>query len=438
MFSRRFLLCTLAALAAPGIVHAQSVNLTEAPLTDRCIRNELTMDLDGKISVKQDGKDLSFPHKAQAKHVYAERYLDVAGSNADKAARSYTTAESAITFNNNAASKRSLREERRFLVAQRIKGQVVSYSPAGPLTRDEMELTEHLDTMTLAALLPGKTIDVGKSWTVPNAVVLALCELDGVTQQNLEGTLEAVKGDVAHGKFVGVVKGINLGAEVAMVINARFEFDIKQQRIVALEWKETDGRQQGPISPAMTADVTITLKRTPIDAPAELDKSALAKIPAAATAELTSILHHDARKRFDLKYSRDWHVVSPDDNPQLVMRYLERGDFIAQVTVTPWKKTDPKSVMKLEKFAEDMSKTPGWAEEKETERKALTELSKGHGTVYRVAATGELDGVRTVQYYYLIVGTHGEQLIMTFSVVPQHVERLGSRDLDLVREVAFP
>jgi hypothetical protein len=43
-----------------------------------------------------------------------------------------------------------------------------------------------------------------------------------------------------------------------------------------------------------------------------------------------------------------------------------------------------------------------------------------------------------VQYYYLIVSPQGDQLIVTFSVVPQHNQRLGARDLELVRAIVFP
>jgi hypothetical protein len=440
MLTRRFLICMLAGLLSTNALRADAINLTEAPLADRCFRNELTMDLDGKIHVKQDGKDLSYPHKAQAKHVYLERYLDVNVGNVEKAVRYYTTAESTIIFNNNASSKRTLREERRFLVSQRIKGQIVTFSPKGVLTRDEMELSEHLDTMAVAGLLPGKSIDVGKSWAIPNNVVLALCELDGITDQKLEGTLESIKGNIAHGKIAGKANGINLGAQVEMEINARFEFDTKEQRIVSLEWKETDKREQGPITPALSASVTIKLTRTPIEEPEQLNKFALVKVPATATppSELTNIHHQDAKKRFEFSYPRDWHITSPEDSPQLVMRQIERGDFIAQVTFTAWKKTDPKNVTTLKQFAEDMAKTPGWTEDKEIERKELKDIPKGQHTVYRVAATGDLDGVRTVQYFYLIVSPQGEQLIVTFSVVPTHVTRLGSRDLELVREIVFP
>ena len=435
----RMSVCVLAAVLSPALAAAQNVNLTEAPLLQRCFRNELAMELIGKITARQGDKENTFPLKAQAKHVFLERFLDASAGVADKAARFYTAAEGTITFNNNDSSKRSLRPERGFLVAQRIKEQVVTFSPSGPITRIEMELTEHLDTMAVAGLTPGKTIAVGKTWAIPHHVVAALCELDGVQEHNLEGKLESIKDNIAHVKVVGKAQGINLGAPVTLLINARYEFDVKAQCIVFLEWKETDARQQGPATPAMSADVTITLSRTPIEGPEQLNKFALVPIPEGTPpVNLTNLQHIDAKKRFALSHARNWHVVSPESSPQFVMRLIERGEFIAQATFSPWKKTDPNSPMKLDEFADLMSKTPGWAEEKVIEREVLKDLSKGHQVVYRVVASGELDGVRTVQCFYLIVGSGGEQLIATFSVVPQQAQRLGARDLEMVREITFP
>ena len=124
------------------------------------------MELEGKIIVRQQDKEQTFPHKASAKHVFLERYLEVNGSIAIKSARHYLTAEGAVTFNNDETTKRSLRKERQFLVAQRTKDHLTVFSPHGAMTRTEMEVTEHLDTMAVAGLLPGKSIDVGKSWSV--------------------------------------------------------------------------------------------------------------------------------------------------------------------------------------------------------------------------------------------------------------------------------
>src|ERR1043165_7435734 len=268
----RWLFCVAVGLIAANSVYAQGVNLTEAPLADRCFRIELSMELTGKISAKQDGKDVAFPHKASARHAFLERCLEADGAIAAKVARHYTTAESAIAFDNNEPSKRSLRAERRFLVTQRVKEQIVTFSPRGALTREEMELTEHLDTMSIGGLLPGKSMEIGKNWSIPNNVVMALCELEGIVKHSLEGRLDSVKGDVAHIAVTGDANGINLGAQVEMSVSGQLEFDTKQQRIVSLTWKESDKRMQGPITPALTGEVTIKLTRTPIEEPAELNK----------------------------------------------------------------------------------------------------------------------------------------------------------------------
>ena len=65
MFSYRLWLCVLASCFVASAVRAQAVNLTEAPLEKRCVRNELTMELEGKIIIRQEDKE-HLPAKASA------------------------------------------------------------------------------------------------------------------------------------------------------------------------------------------------------------------------------------------------------------------------------------------------------------------------------------------------------------------------------------
>src|SRR3954471_20162843 len=111
MIRRRVLMSLVLALSVAGAARAQSVDLTEAPLADRCFRIELALDLKGKITVQQQGETVSFPHEAAARHVYLERVLHATGAVADKTARHYEKAEAAITFNKQ-TGKRTLRRER--------------------------------------------------------------------------------------------------------------------------------------------------------------------------------------------------------------------------------------------------------------------------------------------------------------------------------------
>jgi hypothetical protein len=58
--------------------------------------------------------------------------------------------------------------------------------------------------------------------------------------------------------------------------------------------------------------------------------------------------------------------------------------------------------------------------------------------IYRVAAEGEMNGVAALQYFYLVAGPQGEQLLVTFTMTPAQAQKLGARDLTLLRGLAFP
>ncbi len=434
---RRLLTSCLVALASIQAAHAQNVNLTEAPLKDSCVRIELSTKFDGKISVQQEGKTRNFPHKAEATHAYAERVLVAEGVLAEKSARQYATAEGTISFNNN-PQKRLLRADRTFMVAHRAGDNVVAFSPKGALSREEMELTEHFDSLAVPALVPGRMVAVGETWKLPSAVVMALCDLDGLAGHTLECKLESLKDAVARVSVSGTVDGIDMGAQVKMLVNATCDFDTKEQRVVRVDWKQSDQRQQGPVSPALSGDVVVTLKRTPIKTPAELSDFALVPVPQDKTppAALTNITFRDPKGRYEFKHARDWHVVSSEESPQVVLRLLERGDFVAQATITPLAKAAAGQRMALKDFAELMAKTPGWEEENQIDM-PKEEKVNDH-VVYRVAANGALDGTKATQYFYLVHGPRGEQLMLSFSMTPNQTQKLGDRDMLMVRELVFP
>ncbi len=416
--------------------HAQTVELKEVSLADQCFRVEMTLDLKGKISIQQDGKTVTFPQDAKASHEFFERVLETTNGLVDKSARHYLKAEGTIAFNNQ-ATKRTLPKERAFMVAHQTKEGFVIYSPKSALNREEVELTEHFNTLAIPGLLPGKETKVGETWKLDNTTTLLLCDLDGLTGHDVTCKLESVEGEQAKLSIAGTASGIDFGAQVKMLINGSAIFNVKEKRIVEIEWKQSDQRDQGPVSPALAADVSVKLKRSPIAEPMELSKFALVPIPPGnAPANLTNFTHQDRKARYELTHSRDWHVVSPEGSDQLVLRLLERGDFVAQASVTPWKKIDPVNLPTLDQFHELVADTPGWAEES-VQEKTKVDSPAGY-TVYRVTASGKLENVKSVQSFYLIASPKGEQVVVTFSMVPAQVSKLGARDLTLVRSIVFP
>lgn len=433
----RYVSSLVAGLCWAGLVQAQSIPLQEGPLEGNCFRIEMTLDLQGKITVRQEDKTLQFPQQAQARHEFVERVLKTKENLVVKSARKYARAEATIVFDKE-KNTRTLRAERRFLVAQQVDGNPVVYSPHGPLRQEEMELTEHFDTLHLAGLLPDKAAAVGDTWKLAPAVVQGLCGFDGLIEHDLTGKLTAVEGTTARLSVTGKAKGIDLGAEVVLLVHAEADFDTANKRLVGLRWKQSDQRQQGPVNPSLSADVTITLKRTPVEVPKELNDFALVPIPGGETPPepLTDIRHVDAAKRFVFAHGRRWHLVGVKDE-QVVLRLLDRGDFVAQATLTPWKAGTPGKHMTPDEFAALMAAAPTWEQETLIEKTDKVDLPHGHHGL-RVAASGNLDGVKAVQFFYLVTAPQGERMIVTFTMTPTQVSRLEGRDVRLVRSLVFP
>jgi hypothetical protein len=417
---------------------AQTYSLAETPRPGDYFRVQLDMTLTGEIRVTKEDKVVPLPLAAAAKHAFPERVLAVdANGLPQKVARVYETAQAAITVGRD-RSERRLRPERRLLVAQRHKDQPLVYCPAGALTRAELELTgDHFDTLHLTGLLPGREVKVGETWKVGNTVAQALCNYEGLTGQDLVCQLEEVKDNVARITVTGTASGIDLGALVKLTIQATCRYDLGQRRLTALEWNQQDERGQGPASPASKVEMSLTLKRTPVEPVPALSDVALVSVPDGfePPAPLTHLYHRDPKDRFDLYHGREWQMVGQTDD-HLVLRLMERGDFIAQATISPWTRAPEGQHLSAESFQEAMANTPGWESDQVLQTGEVP--SDGSRWVYRISALGRMDGLKVMQNFYLIAGPKGDQVVVTFTMTPAQAEKLGTRDLSLVGGLDLP
>src|SRR5579871_4470861 len=224
-------------LAMTPAGRTQTCTLREMPQAGECFKIQLSMKLTGEMRLRKDDKVAPLKLEAAATHDYPERILVVAADGfVQKTARLYETAEASITVGSD-QSVRKLRAERRLFVAQRYKDQGLIYSPAGALTREELDLTAgQFDSSAVTGVLPGKDVAVGETWKVPANVVQALCNFEGLTEHTLTGKLEAVTGDMAKFSLRGTATGIDLGAIAKLKIDAQGKFDLKAKRLIGLEW----------------------------------------------------------------------------------------------------------------------------------------------------------------------------------------------------------
>src|SRR5262245_21453201 len=115
-------------LAAPS-VSAQSVFLAEPVSQGACFRNELTMRLLGTVNVQQNGQPVAIRRSADATHSYLERVIDFKNNQIERTARFYNRADATLV-DGSEKFELALKANHVFLVAHRVKDQLIVYHPA--------------------------------------------------------------------------------------------------------------------------------------------------------------------------------------------------------------------------------------------------------------------------------------------------------------------
>jgi hypothetical protein len=207
--------------------------------------------------------------------------------------------------------------------------------------------------------------------------------------------------------------------------------------VVSLNWKQRDDRAQGPVNPASQVEATITLKRQALaEVPKELADAALVAVPKGEVpAAMTLLRHADPKGRYTLVYPRDWHITGQTDQ-HLILRLLDRGEFIAQATVAAWKKAEPGKHTPAEEFKKAVAAAPGWTATRLLEDVETT--TPDGRWLYRIAAEGKMDDLPVVQSFHLLAGSQGDQAAVTFAMKPEKVKAVGTRDRELVSALSFP
>jgi hypothetical protein len=247
--------------------------------------------------------------------------------------------------------------------------------------------------------------------------------------------LEEVKDKQARISVKGSATGIELGAFVKLAVQASCQFDFGAQRIVAMHWEQKDERGQGPASPATTVETKTTLKRASISQPETLSDSALVAVPEGLEPPpfLTQLCYrHEGKPRFTLNHAREWTQVG-QTREHVIFRLMDRGDLVAQATLTPWDAARPGQHLEPVAFRDAVSKNPGW-QQGEIVQEGEIPAEKGYW-IYRITASGEMDEMRVLQSFFLVAGPSGDQVVVVFTMTPSQADKIGMRDLDFVRGI---
>ncbi len=434
--TRRDLLAGLGlfGLAIPNsLAKAETVLLAEDSDRVRIFDESIQLSLSGQITVDRDGKEDKLPLEAKARHNYTER-LSPTGRPA--AMRIYREAVSVSAVSGEQVTKKLAKERCGIFVVSSPAG-TDHFSLHSPLTRDEYELiSEHFDTRFISDFLPGKEQSIGDSWAIPSQVAQAICHFDGIVKHDLKATLVALQGGMAEITIAGTADGVEHGSVVNVSVSARMTFDTAKRAITKIEWTQSDSRKQGPISPTMEAKVTISVTRTPVKEPskelAELEANwpKDGKVP-----ELMTQLRLAHKGGYEFVHPRDWHVVVNDDK-HLVMRLLQRGEYLAQATFALWKPSAAAADRKaaIAEFVEATKKQPGWQPVKVQENGFLP--GEAGRERYRISAIGKQDEQDVIQTFYLIPGADQYLAVATICNTGM-IEKVGTKDAALVSAIEW-
>jgi hypothetical protein len=187
----------------------------------------------------------------------------------------------------------------------------------------------------------------------------------------------------------------------------------------------------------MSLSLSVTVLRAQAEPVSELHDYALIGVVPEGQAPpdaVTSLSYTDPKGRFTMVYARDWQLAAHTDS-FVVLRLLARGDFVAQATITPLRQVAAGKSLSDEEFKGLVNATPDW--EPDGEAKVEEISASGGNTIRRLAVQGQLDGLKTAQYCYLLASPRGEQLAVAFTMTPSQVAALETRDLVLVRGISL-
>lgn len=423
------LVVAIAALHSGSLSAADGVMLQSATKPNDLTRIAVKMEVGGDLKVPGEGKPKPLKMSVVASMKYDERLLESTTGHA-RSLRHYDEAQATIKIENGSVTP-ALSDEHR-LVGVDWTGDVCTlYSPGGPLTRDELELIDLPGgSLLLDGLLPATAVAQGATWNQPDAFWATLLRLDAVGANDVASVLkELVAGQHADVELAGHVDGAVEGVSTEIEIKGRYRFDLTRQRIVSFALAVQEKRSVGYVGPGLDIVARLEMTLEPLAESPTLADTALAGLPLDLAAAGQLLGYQSPTQEYRLLNDRRWHII--DERPELTqLRYVDRGELVAQCNVAPGTKAPAGKHTPLEKFQEDVRKALGESFGQFVH--ATSGTSPLGYVVHRVVASGTVQELPIEWRYYLLADEQGRQVIFAFTLEQPLVETFGDADELLV------
>jgi hypothetical protein len=428
-------------LTAPLVAEqpTSSVRLAESRIPNDLSRVTALLEVNGHLKLKADNTNVKqLPLIVTGKFRYDERLLELAAGHqtghAVRAVRHYERAEANFKINRR-ERRASLPTDKRLIVVQRSDGPVLTVSPTGPLTREELELLDIPgSSLVLGQLLPGKEVAKNEQWEIKETALLGLLGWDAAGQCDVKGKLTQIDGAMATVEFEGTATGSVAGVATNVELKAKSLFDSQRQRIVWLGMALREDRDNGPAQPGFRVTAQLKMTVAPLDASEMLTDQNLSDLPLTVEEGATLLQFESPHAGCRLLTDRRWWLVL-DSRDSTVLRLVDKGDPVAQCNITAMPDLEPGKHTSLEEFQRDVQKAldKNFGQFIQASQSRTDEGLR----VLRVSAAGTVSDVGVHWIYYLVSNEKGRRTVFVFTLQEKLVEQFAATDHALISSFEF-
>ncbi|MDR2346072.1 MAG: hypothetical protein LBE18_08400 [Planctomycetaceae bacterium] len=320
-----------------------------------------------------------------------------------------------------------LKDKIRTIVSCLEGDKVVLFSPNGALRCEELLLVEDLpgNTLTIDSLLPNKAVKVGDSWQISDSVLRSFLSIDAVIESQVNAVFTAVADNVAMIELVGDVKGLYLGAETKMSIQAKYQFDLNMRRINWLGILIQEDRSVGHVGPGFNLTARLQVKISPLEKSQNLTDEFIAGINVQANEKTLCLKYDGGKGAWNFIHDRNWYVFQ-DDPQTTILRRLHNGELVAQCNIADMGVVDVKTMTTLERFTKEISSGLGKSYRKVAAAEQYTN-NAGY-KVYTVMIDGAVEDLPLRWIYNLLTDQNGRQCVVVFVIEAKMLNVFGNSD----------
>jgi hypothetical protein len=387
---------------------------------------------------KNEAPEQRLPMSVSARLEYDELRLDAPGDdpNGLLAVRYYRKAEAVLKVDDSGRTPQ-LAEDRRLIALQNTDAKPTLYCPDGPLPREQLDLIDVVGNSAFTdSLLPAEAVADGESWGHDAAAMASFLTLDSVAVCEVKSVLDEHNASFAKVRLAGVVHGMTEGAATELEVRALYLFDRRARRITRLNLAVREKRSIGAATPGLEAVAKLQMKIEPIKSSARISDDVVAKVKASPRNPIRDVLYEAAPLGFRIRHDRQWFVTG-EQRESVVLRRVDRGDLLAQCTLTALPPKSAGRQMTLEQFQKDVVFSLG-KNFGELVSSRQWQNAAGH-YCFELVARGVVEDVPVEWHYYLVAPESGHRVSAAVTVEKPMVDRVAGADRELIESVElFP